>query len=131
MEKKLDVGTKLEIIANGNFCQVVVDGKVVVEKCDRVEVLPDGNFKTLYDGVWTLRNNDNQIVLTGKDAVVYEPKDGMIRVFNGEKYSYMISGTKIRWPFIFDEAEDFANGIAKVVYKGERRTISKEGKFID
>lgn len=131
MEKKLDVGTKLEVIANGNFCQVVVDGNVVVENCDGVEVLPNGNFKTLYDGIWTLRNNENQTVLVGKDAVVYESKDGMIRVFNGEKYAYWVENSRVKWPFIFDEAEDFHNGIAKVVFKGETRTISKEGKFID
>lgn len=131
MEKKLDVGTKLEVITNGNFCQVAVGGKVVVVNCDGVEILPNGNFKTLHNGTWKLRTNDNQVILAGKDAVVYEPKDGMIRVFNGEKYTFWVENSKVKWPFIFDEAEDFHNGIANVVFKGEKRTVSKEGKFID
>lgn len=131
MKNELKVCRKVEVACTESYCNVVIDGVTVDEFCEEVVVCPDGNFKVLKNGVWTYRTNDNKVMVSGSDAVVFPAKDGMIRVFNGEKYTYFFEDSRIKWPFIFDEAEDFENGIAKVVFKGAERTISKEGKFID
>jgi len=111
------------------YYRLTVNGKT--ELYEQMVELDNGCVKLLKAGKWSLLNPYGKFICTSEVLEVYETKDGMSRIFDGSRYSYLNVETSNIWPFMFENAGDFESGIAKVVFNGKECYICKEGKFVD
>lgn len=97
-------------------------------------------YKELGEGYAAVMNNGKWGILTpygniwGKMEYSYiypEFSENMIRVEKNGKYGYADKETGRFIDCIFEYADDFHDGKAKVKYQGEYRMINTVGKFID
>ena len=71
---------------------------------------------------------NRSIVPLGNYKNIMPFSDGMARVSNeDEMWGYINDKGEVIYDCIFDDAEDFNNGTAKVIYQYKNRTVDKKG----
>lgn len=99
----------------------------------KYEELDDGYAKVMKNGKWgILTPNGNVWGQMEYTSIASSFSEDMIRVSMGGKIGYADKSTGRFIPCIFEAAEDFHEGVARVKCKnGKWRTINTVGKFID
>ena len=98
----------------------------------KYEELDDGFAKVMKNGRWgILTPQGNVWGALEFSNIASSFSEDMIRVSKNGKIGYADKATGRFINCIFDSAEDFNGGEAKVVYNGQKRIINFSGKFID
>ena len=94
--------------------------------------LGDGYAAVMKKGKWGILTPEGNIWGRMEYSYIYAGfSENMLRVEKNGKYGYADKEAGRFIDCIFDHADDFHDGKAKVKYQGEYRVINTVGKFID
>lgn len=112
------------------YFRVDVNGKTTYYT--KYEEIGDGYAKVMKNGKWGILSPCGNVWGRTEFSKIGDSfSENMIRVYQNGKVGYADRETGRFIGCIFDSAEDFKDGTAKVCYKGNKRTINTVGKFID
>ena len=125
----MEINYKIESVI---YYRITINGKTEDYLAEHFEELEGGFLKVFKNGKWQIIDPEGHTVCAATWLTVYECKEGMIRVYSKDvnKFTFINTKNATCWPFIFDNAEDFKDGYAKVTTKTEEGYATMDGKFV-
>lgn len=112
-----------------NYYRVTVDRKT--SYYTKYEELDNGYAKVMKNGKWAILTPCGKMLGKKEYAKIYEFYEDMIRVKKNSKYGYINRNSERIIDCIYEKAGDFKNGVAEVLYKGNKYKINKLGRLLD